>query len=648
MSRREVFERQWYGVLAVLLMTLPAGTAAAQRSVAVLTIKSSQLSEDDCIALTNYMTVELQRVRGAKVLAWDDVTKMLEHQSASQALGCDDDQCMAEIGGALGVDFIVAGDIGKLGNRYLMNLKLIDIGRAETERRVSRTVEGDMGLFLDALPGMVSELMQGIASGIKPAAGARAGAGEGVPAGVPADKLAELIGKYYVEEIPAASLAGKSVPEILALLNDGSKVFDKAAQERFKREMAGSFAGVGAQIGIRDNRLTVVNSLPALPAARAGIQTLDRIVAIDGLSTDGMTVEQAVAKLRGAPASAVTLTVTPFEGTTTRTVQLHREVIEAEAIPYAGTFANVAYVRLSSVYQNVANELPGVLDHLVAREIEGLILDLRWNYGSTHRATLAVADLLLPRDKLVFYTKGRHSSYSTQYNTTERAEVSGRVRLAVLVNKGTGAGAEYIAAGIQDHDRGVVVGQPTPGTGRTHSELTIDDQFSINLLTAYTFRPCGRRLQKQDLRGRVYRTANGRTVRGDAGVVPDTLVPALSLPSSYRAFRTTAAHVRYVKAVVDRLVEQRAIINEKLKLDEQVVRDYAAWLSSRESLGPAVVDSIGKALTFALKESVLEMRLGPNHDVLDRYRLFNDLQFRAAMAILQDPERYERMLAPPQ
>lgn len=151
------FERRL--ALGALWVVLAVAGACAQISIAVLNIRSAQLEEQDCIVVTNFMTAELQKVPGHRVLAWDDVAKMLEHQAGKQALGCDDDQCIAEIGGALGVDFIVAGDIGKLGNRYLMNLKLIDIGRAETKQRASRTVEGDMGLLIDEMPGMVSELL---------------------------------------------------------------------------------------------------------------------------------------------------------------------------------------------------------------------------------------------------------------------------------------------------------------------------------------------------------------------------------------------------------------------------------------------------------------------------------------------------------
>jgi len=136
-----------------------AGTSFAQKSVAVLNLKSDKISATDCIAVTNYMTTEMRKVPGFRIIAWDDVTKMLEHESGKQALGCDDEKCIAEIGGALGVDYIVAGDIGALGTRFICNLKLIDITKAGTRNTVSEMVSGDVGAIVDLLPGMVSRLL---------------------------------------------------------------------------------------------------------------------------------------------------------------------------------------------------------------------------------------------------------------------------------------------------------------------------------------------------------------------------------------------------------------------------------------------------------------------------------------------------------
>ncbi len=150
------------GILTAVLL-LSGGmflSAFGEKSIAVMNLRSEELRPTDCIAVTNYLTTELQKIKGYRILAWDDVTNMLEHQAGKQALGCEDDECLAEIGGALGVDYILAGDIGSIGDRFLMNLKLININRAATERRASTIVEGNIGLLMDRLPAMVGEILE--------------------------------------------------------------------------------------------------------------------------------------------------------------------------------------------------------------------------------------------------------------------------------------------------------------------------------------------------------------------------------------------------------------------------------------------------------------------------------------------------------
>ncbi len=125
-----------------------------------MNIQSARLDPEDCVAITNYMTTELYEIPGYRVISWNDVSQMLEHQSGMQLLGCEDEVCFSEIGGALGVDYIISGDIGALGDSFIMTIRQIDIVRAETVSRVSRRVTGDIGLLIDELPAMVRELFR--------------------------------------------------------------------------------------------------------------------------------------------------------------------------------------------------------------------------------------------------------------------------------------------------------------------------------------------------------------------------------------------------------------------------------------------------------------------------------------------------------
>lgn len=130
----------------------------AGKSVAVMNIQSAEVDPANCIAITNYMTSELNRISDYRVISWDDVNKILEHKAGLQLLGCEDNECFVEVGGVLGVDYIIVGDIGALGDRYVMSIRKIDINKAETVARASRRVIGNIGLLMDKIPEMVNEI----------------------------------------------------------------------------------------------------------------------------------------------------------------------------------------------------------------------------------------------------------------------------------------------------------------------------------------------------------------------------------------------------------------------------------------------------------------------------------------------------------
>ncbi len=148
-------------LLFVILFSTLCTQLYAETSIAVLNIKADkkQVSLDDAVSITDFLTTEVAEIDGIKVLSWDDIKKILEHEGNKQSIGCDDESCLSEIGGSLGVDYILAGNIGRLGNRYLMTVKLIDIEKAETKARVTKKVKNDIGLLADEIPNMVIELM---------------------------------------------------------------------------------------------------------------------------------------------------------------------------------------------------------------------------------------------------------------------------------------------------------------------------------------------------------------------------------------------------------------------------------------------------------------------------------------------------------
>jgi hypothetical protein len=142
-------------------LALCAENCPAEESYAVLNIESDKVSEKDLSSLTDFLTTEVKNSApaGVRIYSWNDIQAMLSQAAKKQVLGCDDDRCLASLGGELGVTYLVTGSMGGVGNRYILNLKLIDIDKAQTINRVSKSVSGDMGAFVDEMPTLVRQLL---------------------------------------------------------------------------------------------------------------------------------------------------------------------------------------------------------------------------------------------------------------------------------------------------------------------------------------------------------------------------------------------------------------------------------------------------------------------------------------------------------
>lgn len=147
-------------VLLCAAILISVSQATEEKTVAVFDVKSERLKPGECGAVTNTIASELRKIPGFRILPWEEVTKMLKRQTDEQTSDCDDDTCIARVGGTLGVEYIVSGDIEQMGSRYTVTLRLVDIAKATTVRQVSRSVQHDLGVSVDSMPGMISELLQ--------------------------------------------------------------------------------------------------------------------------------------------------------------------------------------------------------------------------------------------------------------------------------------------------------------------------------------------------------------------------------------------------------------------------------------------------------------------------------------------------------
>ncbi len=331
----------------------------------------------------------------------------------------------------------------------------------------------------------------------------------------------DQVERNYVKDIDRRELFEAAIQGVLGKLDPYSAYIGPEQLKQFRSSVEAEFGGIGIQISVDDGRLKVLSPLVGTPAYRAGILAGDWIVEIDGESTKGVTIDQAVKRLKGEPGTKVILSVISEGGSKKRTVEVPRERIHVETVlgdhrdaEDAWNFMldeknRIGYVRLTAFSRDTARELQRVLEQLKAKNARGLILDLRFNPGGLLSAAIEVADLFLSKGRIVS-TTGRNTPervWDAKKNATFE-----NVPMVVLVNRYSASASEIVAACLQDNQRALIVGERTWGKGSVQNVIELEEGASaLKLTTAAYRRPSGKNIHR----------FNQSDENGEWGVVPD-------------------------------------------------------------------------------------------------------------------------------
>ncbi|MGC4006250.1 MAG: S41 family peptidase [Pirellulales bacterium] len=298
-----------------------------------------------------------------------------------------------------------------------------------------------------------------------------------------ADTL-DQIERNYVKEVDRRELMEAAIRGMMTKLDPYSNYISPEELGSFKTSVEGQFGGLGIQVAADDAGLRILSPLVGTPAYRAGIQAGDRITHIEGKSTRGLTIDEAIRKLKGEAGTAVNLTVYHPGTKESETIALKREIIHVDTVlgdthkpDDAWDFMydqdkKIGYIRLTAFSRETTKELQKALEELRDRKVKGLVLDLRNNPGGLLSAAVEISDLFVTDGKIVS-TKGR--------NTPERvweAKKDGPfedVPMVVLVNKYSASASEILSACLQDHKRAIVVGERTWGKGSVQNVIDLED-----------------------------------------------------------------------------------------------------------------------------------------------------------------------------
>ncbi len=313
------------------------------------------------------------------------------------------------------------------------------------------------------------------------------------------------IEKNYVEEINTPEVIKGAINGMLSSLDPHSSFLTPDDFKEMQVETKGSFSGIGIEITTRDGALTVVSPIEDTPAFKAGIQAGDIIVKIGDTITKGMTLMEAVKKLRGDKGSEVTLTILRENGTDTLTVTIVRDVIPLHSVRVRSLEPGYAYVRITNFQAHTAGDLKKALRELVAAgEITGLILDLRSNPGGLLDQSIKVADFFL-QEGVIVSTQGRLEDQNMEFEAHSGGD-NYDFPMVVLINGGSASASEIVAGALQDHGRALILGTQSFGKGSVQTIIPMSDGTGLRLTTARYYTPKGTSIQAK-------------------GITPDIVVP---------------------------------------------------------------------------------------------------------------------------
>jgi carboxyl-terminal processing protease len=312
----------------------------------------------------------------------------------------------------------------------------------------------------------------------------------------------ERVRKEYVdgEDLTYQDLIHGALRGMLNTLDPHSEFMDADKYTELKKDTEGMFGGVGLVIGVREDALTVVAPMDDTPAFNAGILPGDRIIRIEGASTERFTLQEAVKRLRGAPGTDVTISVlTPGSGRL-RDVTLKRAIIKVDSVKDIDNRRNfplgedgIGYVRLSQFGEQTSAELDEALKKLAKQGMRSLILDLRGNPGGLLEQAVRVSEKFLPRRQLIVSTEGRRAAERSEYRATSNGRYAS-LPMVILVNGGSASASEIVAGCLQDTTaaritRAIVLGEQTFGKGSVQKVLPFQEGSALRLTTAKYYTP---------------------------------------------------------------------------------------------------------------------------------------------------------------
>jgi len=469
-------------------------------------------------------------------------------------------------------------------------------------------------------------------------------------------RILALVEDNAISKATSETLVEDALQGMLHTLDPHSNFLNREAFMEMRDEQRGMFYGLGIQINKRgpDQPLTIIAPIDGTPAAKAGLQPGDIISKIEGQDTLGLSVQEAVKKLKGEKGTKVTITIQRAGEGGSFDVTIVRDEIPTHSLAHAFMVQpGIGLVRISNFTSTTTNELDEALRKLKGQGMDRLILDLRSNPGGLLDQAVGVSSRFVPEGKLVVYTRGRIAGSDQDY--TAKGDFRTNAPLVVLVDHNSASASEIVSGAIQDHDCGLVVGETTFGKGLVQRVIPLRDGGALALTTAKYYTPSGRLIQRDysDLddyfldaeleddapaaidptstERETRRTDSGRTVYGGGGITPDYVVHA-ERESTY------LSHLRRENIMFDfavRYVASHPDLKPGFVLGDQGLKEFQTYLASRKFKDdPKAFESSRKGIELRLRSQIGRVKWGAEME--SKILVEGDVQVQKAMTLFDE------------
>ena len=501
------------------------------------------------------------------------------------------------------------------------------------------------------------------------------------------NKVLSEVNRTYVEDVNPTELTDAALNGIRNILDPHTTVFTPKDYEGLKVSMEGKFGGVGITISLRDNILTVISPLSGTPAFRLGIRAGDRIRKIDGKETKGLSLDDAVSKLRGKIGTDVTVSIEREGVPELMDFTITRAEIIVHAVPYYGMVSkDIGYIKLATFSDKTTSDVANAIKNLQKQGMKKIILDMRYNPGGLLNQAIEISELFLKQGNVIVSTRGR-----TQ-RTESRARRDGIVKqdipMVVLLNQGSASAAEIVAGALQDWDRALIVGKTSFGKGSVQTIFPLDNQGNaLKLTTAFYYLPFGRcinkpengikglKLQEEEMeedsdgakadtvakdtvKRDTFYTNNGRMMFGGGGITPDVDIELSPMPWVMQVQERMAMYFKFAVKVRPGLEKSGAKIDANWEVPDSLYKQFKEYCMKDtnfmkvKSNALAGVDQLEKSVireqnymgdsSKTVSDSVIALRISEMRKALENNR---DAQFDENKAYIKDGIKRELLTA---